>query len=330
MFKKILKWVGITILVLALIYFLDPKPARPVLSPDLPLVSSNLVQLEKDIQASEATFSLKPDNAARIVWADTTLKQKTKYSIVYIHGFGASWAEGDPIHKQLAAKYKCNLYLARMYDAGVTSPTAFETLTPENFVAGAKHALAVGKALGDSVIVIGCSAGGLLSTYLAANHPEIKALVLYSPCFSVYKNTLAISTGPWGNQLLHTLMGDYRDITHYAPDRANYWLTRYSTNGLLALQQSMDAIVQRQTFAQIKMPVFIGYYYKDEENQDKVVSVDAMLKAFDQLGTPTAQKRKVALPNTGDHVIASHFTSKDLPSVFNETDKFLVEVVGIK
>lgn len=64
MFKKILKWVGITILVLALIYFLGPKPARPVLSPDLPLVSSNLVQLEKDIQASEATFSLKPDNAA--------------------------------------------------------------------------------------------------------------------------------------------------------------------------------------------------------------------------------------------------------------------------
>lgn len=327
--KKFLKWAGISLVVLILIYFIGPRPATPTLSPELPVVSADLIQLEKDIQTSEATFPLKPDNAARIIWADSTQKQKTKYSIVYIHGFGASWAEGDPIHKQLAAKYKCNLYLARMYDAGVTSPTAFQGLTPENFLAGAKHALAVGKALGDSVIVIGCSAGGLLSTYLAATHPEIKALVLYSPCFAVYKNALSISTGPWGKQMLHLLMGDYRNNTHYAPDRANYWLTRYSTNGLLTLQQSMNAIVKPETFASIKMPVFIGYYYKDEENQDKVVSVDAMLTAFEQLGTPAAQKRKAALPNTGDHVIASHFTSKDLPSVFNETDRFLKEVVGL-
>jgi hypothetical protein len=84
--------------------------------------------------------------------------------------------------------------------------------------------------------------------------------------------------------------------------------------------------VKPETFAKIKMPVFLGYYYKDEENQDKVVSVEAMLKAFDELGTPAAQKQKVALPNTGDHVIASHFTSKDLEAVFRETDAFLKSV----
>ena len=200
-------------------------------------------------------------------------------------------------------------------------------MTPENFLAGAKHALAVGKALGDSVIVIGCSAGGLLSAYLAAEHPDIKALILYSPCFKV--NGLKMATGPWGEQLLAQIGGTHRDITHYAPDRANYWLTRYHSNGVLTLQKTMDAIVQPEVFAKIKVPVLMLYYFKDEENQDKVVSVEAMLKAFDELGTPASLKRKVALPNTADHVIASHFTSKDLEGVLRESDSFLREIIHL-
>ena len=99
------------------------------------------------------------------MWADTARRQKTPYSIVYIHGLGASWAEGDPVHKNLAARYGANLYLARLHDAGINDPDAFDDLTPENFVAGAKRALAIGQALGDSVIVIGTSAGGLLTVY---------------------------------------------------------------------------------------------------------------------------------------------------------------------
>jgi len=323
--KKFFKWTGITLLALVIVYFIGPRPEQAMLSPTLTSVTTDVVQLEKDIQETESQFELKPDNEARIIWADTAKKQKTKYSMVYIHGFGASWAEGDPIHKQLAQKYGCNLYLARLYDAGVKSPDAFQNLTPENFLSSAKYAIAVAKSLGDSVIVIGCSAGGLLSSYIASEHPDIKALVLYSPCFKV--DGLEVATGPWGKQLLQLLGGSHRDLTHYTPERANYWLTRYHTNGVMTLQRTMDAIVKPETFAKIKMPVFMAYYYKDEENQDKVVSVKAMLKAFDELGTPAAQKRKVAFPNAGEHVIASHFTSKDLEGVFRETDLFLKEIV---
>lgn len=325
--KKFIKWTGFTVVGLIFVYFVGPRSDKAMFDSSLPSVSADVVQLEKNIQTSESKFSLKPDNEARIIWADTAKKQKTKYSMVYIHGFGATWAEGDPIHKQLAKKYGCNLYLARLYDAGVKDPDAFKDLTPENFLAGAKHALAVGKALGDSVIVIGCSAGGLLSAYLAAEHPDIKALILYSPCFKV--NGLEMATGPWGEQLLAQIGGTHRDITHYAPDRANYWLTRYHTNGVLTLQKTMDAIVQPEVFAKIKVPVLMLYYFKDEENQDKVVSVEAMLKAFDELGTPVSLKRKVALPNAADHVIASHFTSKDLEGVLRESDSFLREITHL-
>jgi pimeloyl-ACP methyl ester carboxylesterase len=325
--KKFLKWLGVAVLAVAAVFFVGPRPDKATFTSELPAMTQDLAQLERDIAAAEAKINLKPDNEARIVWADSTKKQKTRYSIVYIHGFGASWAEGDPIHKQLAKKYGCNLYLARLYDAGTKDSTAFENLTPANFMEGAKQAVAIGKALGDSVIVIGCSAGGLLATGVAAQHPELAALVLYSPCFSVYKNALGMATGPWGAQILQAVAGSTIKISHYTPDRANYWLTGYHSNGLLALQQSMDAINQPEVFAKIKMPVLLAYYYKDEENQDKVVSVPAMLDMFEQIKTNTAQKRKVALPNTGDHVIASHFTSKDLKSVFDATDQFLSEVV---
>ena len=326
--KKFFKWAAIAIGVLGIGFVAGPRADKAKLTPELPTVSQDLVQLERDIQQSEAKINLKPDNQARIVWADSSNKQKTKYSIVYVHGFGASWAEGDPIHKQIAAKYGCNLYLARMHDAGVKDPNAFEDLTPENFLEGAKRAVAIGKVLGDSVILVGCSAGGLLSTAVAAEHPELAALILYSPCFSTYKNSLGMATGPWGGQILRAVIGEASNNT-YPADRANYWLTRYHSNGLITLQQTMDSVNQPEVFAKIKMPVLLAYYYKNEENQDKVVSVEAMLKMFDELGTPAAQKQKAALPKTGEHVIASHFTSKDLKGVFDATDGFLKNIVKL-
>jgi pimeloyl-ACP methyl ester carboxylesterase len=327
--KNVLKWGLIGLFGSIIIFLLGPRVSPAVFDEKLPPVSGDPIQLEKDIDRSEARFALKTDNSARIVWADSTKKQKTTYSIVYIHGFGASWAEGEPVHRQLAKKYGCNLYLARLHDAGVRDQDAFEDLTPENFYAGAKEALSIAKTLGDSVVVIGCSAGGLLSLQLAAHHPELKGLVLYSPCVDIFESKLQMATGPWGKQILKAAAGEYSDITHYTPKRANYWLTRYHTNGLMTLQQTMDAVNRPENLVKIKVPVLMAYYYENEENQDKVVSVPAMLKAFDVLGTPARNKQKIALPKAGDHVIASYFTSKDLDGVFSVTDAFFKQTLHL-
>jgi hypothetical protein len=77
-----------------------------------------------------------------------------------------------------------------------------------------------------------------------------------------------------------------------------------------------------ETFEKIKKPVFMGYYYKDEINQDNVVSVEAMLSMFEQLGTMTSQKEKMAFPKSGNHVMTSHITSKDVEGVTKETIRF--------
>jgi hypothetical protein len=69
------------------------------------------------------------------------------------------------------------------------------------------------------------------------------------------------------------------------------------------------------------------YYYKDEVQQDSVVKVSAMQKMFDELGTSADLKRKVAMPNTGNHVLGSYIKSNDYQGVEAEITKFMMEVL---
>jgi len=328
--KKVFRILGILIGVVGLAYFMGPRASEAMLDPVLPEVSSDLTALEKEIIESEkAVPNLKPDNEARIIWADTARKEKTPYAIVYIHGFGASWAEGEPVHRTLAETYGANLYLARLEDAGISDPDAYRNLTPESFLAGAKRALAIGKKLGDEVILIGTSAGGLLSVYLAATNPDLKGLILYAPCLDIYNSALKIATGPWGEQAVKAAIGD-RMLNDYSPERQRYWMNSYSSRGLITLQQTMDAVARPEIYEKIRMPVFLGYYYKNEEEQDKTVSVKAMREMFPLLGTPDSLKREVAFPESGHHVIASFMTSGDLEGVIRETRKFMEEVLHLR
>ena len=85
-----------------------------------------------------------------------------------------------------------------------------------------------------------------------------------------------------------------------------------------------------ETFSRIHCPVLLAYYYKNEEEQDKVVSVPAMLEMFDELATSPNRKRKVAFPEADEHVIASHLRSKDWRSIERETVRFMEEVMKLK
>lgn len=327
---KFILWIVGLVVILGIIFIAGSKVPEARLTPVLPTITSDLTKLDEEINRTEKAIPLmKPDNEARIVWADSA-RRRTPYSIVYIHGFGASWAEGDPIHKDLAKRYGANLYLARMHDAGIADTNAFDDLTPANFLAGAKRALAIGKVLGDSVIVIGTSAGGLLSVYLAATHPEIKGLVLYSPCMAVANPALKMITGHWGKQILHKVMGTHNMGKDSIPEQAQFWLQGYHTNGLITLQQMVDAIARPEIYSEIKIPTFVGYYYKNDDEQDKVVSVKAIRELFAGLGTPEDMKVEKAFPESGDHVIGSRLRSKDVKGVYEATDAFFREKLHLK
>lgn len=328
--KRFLLITGLLLAVLIVGYMLGPTTHADGITNELIKLDPDLVKLEQSLADSERKANLRPDNEARIVWADSSCKAKTPFSIVYIPGFTASWAEGDPIHKQLAKHFGCNLYLARTHEHGVDSPDALKGLTPANYAASAERALAIGKALGDRVVIMGTSAGGMLTLYLAAKHPEIYGLVLYSPCVAVANPALKLATKPWGRQILEQAMGGEHVVnTNYKGGRARYWLPQYHTNGLITLQTMLDRFMTPEQFQHVKQPVFMAYYYKDEDHQDQVVSVPAMLDMYNQLGTPADKKEKQAFPEAGEHVIASHFTAGDLDGVYRSTEKFMKDVLKL-
>ena len=52
----------------------------------------------------ESRRPVKPENEARIIWQNDSLKNKTEYAVVYLHGFSASQEEGDPVHTRTSPK----------------------------------------------------------------------------------------------------------------------------------------------------------------------------------------------------------------------------------
>src|SRR4051794_3951684 len=113
------KWWILIPLLLIIIYLMGPRPSSPRYDPALPTVPSDPASLTKYILNNESRHRIKPDNEARIIWANDSLKQKTKYAIVYLHGFSASQGEGEPVHRTIAKKFGCNLYLSRLAEHGI-------------------------------------------------------------------------------------------------------------------------------------------------------------------------------------------------------------------
>jgi esterase/lipase len=273
---------------------------------------------------------LKPGNEARIVWADSAQPKKTKVVFMYVHGFSASPMEGDPLHREVAKKFGANLLLARVAGHGVPdSDSTYAHVTADEYYQSVENFYAIAKNLGDEVVVLGTSFGGAMSLVLAANHPEIKALMLYGPCIAIKDPNATLLDNPWGLQMAHLITGsDYRDIPVMAPGHAENWSLHYRLEGVVAVQNLLTHAMTKEVFEKVKMPVFMGYYYKDEEHQDNVVSVDAMKEMFEQLGTPASLKKSEAFPNSGNHVITSNLLGKLTDAPIASSEAFLRNVLN--
>lgn len=329
--KKIKKIVIVLFSILTIggiTYLLGPKPATPTLDKPNISLTRNLPLLERQIYENEMSVAgIRPGCEAKIVWADSARKVKTKVSFVYIHGGTSTHTEGDPIHRNIARKYNANLFLARLAGHGVDLGDAtLAKETTDDFVYSAENALAVAKCLGDEVIVMRTSFGGALTTYLASKHPQIKAIILYSPCIKTYDERTGIFIKPWGLQWVK-LIGGSETVDVNAPNAqyARYWTTHYNLNFIAQFQNFLTYATNKETFEKIKCPVFMGYWYKNENEKDTVASVPAMLKMFEELGSK--DKHKQAFPNAGNHGITTPILAKDVESVQKETEKFLDRIL---
>jgi pimeloyl-ACP methyl ester carboxylesterase len=323
--KKNIRFIAIPVILLSIGYLSGPHPDTPVFSFVMPVIPTETSALEQYISLNEAKHKIKPDNEARIVWADS-LKQKTPYSIVYLHGFSASQMEGDPIHRRIAEKFGCNLFLARLADHGVDTTETLLQFTADRFWETSKEALAIGKAIGEKVILMSTSTGGTTALMLAAAYPDdVEALINMSPNIALKDPAAFLLNNPWGLQIARAVLGgNYRE---WIPDeqRAKYWNSKYRIEALVQLEELVESSMNNETFARVRQPSLTLYYYKNEEEQDPEVKVSAMLEMNRKLATPDSLKVAIAIPDAGAHVLGSSLVSKDVEGVYREIEKFVTE-----
>lgn len=288
-----------------------------------------LDQVESYIEDLELQYSgIKPDNQARVLWADSLAR--TEYALVYLHGFEASWAESDPIIQNFQDRYGCNVILSRISQQGLSDVEALLHESPKAMVESAKKFVALGKAVGEKLIILSCSTGSTYSAYLAAGDPDIHAQIMTSPNFDLDDKNSKFITGPWGKQMLKYLVGgDYRSWT--APERAKpYWNEKYRIEGLIALRSLLDQTMTTEIWKENSTPYFIGYYYKDAENYDKVISIEA-IHDFGKTSPVTQDRKKVIAFNDAlGHVISSKHMNPKYVRVQDSIFQFVETTLGMR
>jgi len=327
---RFLKWFGIFLLVLIIIYFLGPQPTTPKYNNELPGIPSDAIELEKYIANNEAKHKLKPDNEARILWYNDSVKEKTEYAVVYLHGFSASQEEGDPVHYEFAKKFGSNLYLARLAEHGVDTTDPLANFTAEKSWRSAVEAYAIGKQLGKKIILMSTSTGSTLALKLCAEFPDIAANIMMSPNIAINDPNAWMANNHWGLQIAYLVVGKHKVADDTTALYKQYWNQRYSTNSLVQLEELLESTMKESTFKKVTQPSLMLYYFKDDDHQDDVVKVSAMKRMFAQLAAPDRLKRQVAIPNAENHVLSSPIKSKDVQSVKNEVEKFAIEILRLQ
>ncbi len=320
------------LLLLVIIILAGPRMPKPKFNPELPAIPVTSFDAGTYVDQKESRVpNVRPENSSKVIYANDSLRDKTPYCLVYLHGFSASPKEGAPIHINLAREFQMNAYIPRLAEHGLDTPDPLLNMTPDALWESVKEALVIGKLLGNKIILMGTSTGGTLAIKAAAEYPDdIAALILLSPNVRIKNKASSILARPWGLQLGRQITGGKFRILEEDSVTDAYWYNRYRVEGLVYLQQMVEATMKESVFEKVKQPVFVGYYYKDEENQDQTVSVPAILWMFEKLGTPSELKVAQAFPDAGAHVIGCELTNSNWPEVYKATEIFLRGIPGLE
>lgn len=194
------------------------------------------------LAAEEAKASnIRPGQQKQVIWAGAP-GQKTPLAIVYVHGFSASSGEVRPLPDQVAKALGANLFYTRLTGHGQDGP-AMATASVNAWVNDYAQAMAIGRAIGERVVVVATSTGGSLAVTMMRD-PEVSkdvaALVLISPNFGVQAGGSFLLTMPWGEQLAKLIVGPERGFEPRNQMQAALWTTHYPTAALLPMAKLVD------------------------------------------------------------------------------------------
>jgi pimeloyl-ACP methyl ester carboxylesterase len=327
-------WVGRIglVLLLSLVGLLSlPRPLSPQESPHAQAVSEPFsAYVDRRIREARAE-GVRPGNEERVVWAEgLTADAHAALAIYYIHGFGASRAEGEAVIEPLARALGATTYYTRLpghggdldHHAGARSEEYFARVEED------LHRL---RPLADKLLVIGSSTGGLLSAWLAARHPrEVDAVVLASPLVELAIPGAFLLSRRFGLSLIKAVLGEYRDAgwgrdpeARKQPGYEDHWLVKQRMDALAIVEDVRRRALAEAPPERIESPVLLLYHYADAQHQDSVCSVGAMQQfvARARSGSPHPHSRSVAIAD-GNHILLSQYVRTDKAQIARALAEF--------
>jgi esterase/lipase len=241
-----------------------------------------------------------------VVWAGEPAI-KTNYAIVYIHGYSATRQETHPLTQNIAQQLGANVFYTRLTGHGLGG-AAMAAATKQDWLNDIEEAAAIGRELGDKVILIGVSTGATLSAIYTANNPaDIYAMVLISPNFKVRSPFMRLLQLPHIMPLVKSIFGDNYSWEPKNPLHDKYWTNTYPLESVLPMLALLDDI-SRLDLSLVNTPL-ITFYSPDDE----VINVAAIKQYFASFGS--VNKELISVDTKGmlhSHVIAGDILAPQL------------------
>ncbi len=324
------KWLSALVLVgtsfFTTTYLLD----EPEYNSSSPAPISSFKSFYEEKLALSASLKARPENEERYV---EFKEGKTPIAFLYIHGFGASRKEGEDVMDRLATTFQANTYYLRLPGHGTNVEDHLRTPFQE-YLKAAEEALFASQLIGDKVILVGTSMGGLISTYLASKHPElVSGVILASPFYDFADPSSNLYHFTWGATFVDLVMGKIRKSKEQDPNDESYkfWYRDQYYASIKNLMNIKRYFLAEDRFSKVEDPVLMFYYYKSEEEQDRSASVPAMLSGFEKLKKaekPSPLLKAVQVEN-GAHVLMSKYSPSDKELILKESIEFTEKVTGI-
>lgn len=284
---------------LGALWLFGPRPDRDMRQTFDPAAIGD--DVEAWLAESEAKVpGIRDGLAKEIVWAYPHSRARTPLAIVYVHGYSASKGEIRPVPDRVAAELGANLFYTRLTGHG-RDGAAMAEASARDWVDDYAAAIAVGRAIGERVVVVAVSTGGTVAAW-AATQPgfrdQIEGLVLISPNFGVQAGGAWLLTMPWGIDIARLIVGRERGFQPLNEMQERFWTWRYPIEATLPMAVVVEQAA-RARFEDARTPALFML-----SDRDAVVRPDITRTVAARWGAPHAL---VAVDQSGDpsnHVIA--------------------------
>lgn len=263
--------------------------------------------LDAYLATRESAFAdIVPGVAKRIFWAGAK-GARTPLAVVYVHGFSASSEEIRPVPDEVARALGANLFFTRLAGHGRGSAAMAEPVAGD-WIEDMAEAMAIGRRLGERVLVIATSTGGtlaLLAATDAALSEGMAGVVLISPNLRVNSPAAVLLDLPLARWWGPLVAGAEQGFVPLNAEQARYWTTRYPTRALMPMA-ALARAARGLDYGTARMPALFIW-----SPQDRVVDPAAMVPVMEGWGGPVT--RMAVTVSAGDdpyaHVIAGEIMS---------------------